>query len=127
MPLVGPLIRTLASLWLVTVLLAGGPLLNRAWAAGAHGSPEQWMYHLLLTSLGHVDHHQHTADTTPVALTVAGPAVAPMAPSTAVLETLALVGVAGVFLMLCLPGRRRFGEAPIRRPGDRTDGPPEQP
>jgi hypothetical protein len=41
------------------LLLAGGPLLDRAWARGGHGTPEQWAYHMLMMSLGLVDHHAH--------------------------------------------------------------------
>jgi hypothetical protein len=55
--------QTIAACALTVLLLAGGPLIDRAWAQGGHGTPEHWAYHVLMMGLGLVDHHgTHATD-----------------------------------------------------------------
>lgn len=131
---VGPLARTLAALGLITLLLAGGPLLGRAWDYGAHGSPDQWNYHLLLNSLGFVDHHAANMTERPPpadelsALAVTGPGFAPVAPpAVIVLETMALLGLVGAVALGAGLAAQRLVPAGSCWPTGRAVGPAEHP
>src|SRR5215213_7126871 len=95
----------LTTMLVLVLLLAGGPLQDRAWTSGAHGSPAQWAYHLLLVGAGMHDHHtsqvvDETAPPPSAAATIQGPALAPMAPAGGTTsDAVALLGALGLFTL----------------------------
>lgn len=76
------------SCYLVLYLVAAGPLTTMAWRHGAHVTPEQWAYHLLMTRLGIPHHHgvddeesapEHTSHSAPhVSITLLLPNMLPI-------------------------------------------------
>ena len=130
---VGSLADSVVSVCLVLLLLAGGPMLDRAWSMGRHGSPEQWAYHTLMMSLGMVDHHAAHAAEPDLAVQgelspTAGPSVAPPAPSAlSAAAGIALLGMLAAGPIVGAMRSRRLALLDVGAPAGRSIAPADRP